>query len=46
MICIYVAVGQKKSKIARIVNEFEKHGAMEYTIVVSASASEAGLPFA
>jgi F-type H+-transporting ATPase subunit alpha len=40
VICIYVAVGQKESKVARIVAELEKHGAMDYTIVVSASASE------
>jgi F-type H+/Na+-transporting ATPase subunit alpha len=40
MICIYVAIGQKKSKIARIVAELEKNGAMEYTTVVLAGASE------
>ncbi len=40
MICIYVAIGQKESKIAKIVAELEKNGAMDYTIVVSASASE------
>lgn len=40
MICIYVAVGQKESKVAKLVTELEKHGAMEYTIVVSASAAE------
>jgi F-type H+-transporting ATPase subunit alpha len=40
MICIYVAIGQKESKVAKIVTELEKNGAMEYTIVVSASASE------
>ena len=40
MICIYVAIGQKESKVAKIVAELEKNGAMEYTIVVSASASE------
>lgn len=39
LICIYVAVGQKESKLARIIAEFEKHGAMEYTIVVDASAA-------
>jgi F-type H+-transporting ATPase subunit alpha len=38
--CIYVAVGQKESKIARIVAELEKAGAMEYTTVVVAGASE------
>jgi F-type H+-transporting ATPase subunit alpha len=40
VICIYVAIGQKESKVAKIVNELEKHGAMKYTIVVSAGASE------
>ncbi len=40
VICIYVAVGQKESKVAKTVRELEKHGAMDYTIVVSASASE------
>ncbi len=40
MICIYVAVGQKESKVARIVAELEKHGAMEYTTVVLAGASD------
>jgi F-type H+-transporting ATPase subunit alpha len=36
MICIYVAIGQKDSKVSRIVEELRKRGAMEYTIVVSA----------
>jgi F-type H+-transporting ATPase subunit alpha len=40
MICIYVAIGQKESKIARIVAELEKNGAMEYTTVVIAGASD------
>ncbi|MFA5872005.1 MAG: F0F1 ATP synthase subunit alpha [Parcubacteria group bacterium] len=40
VICIYVAIGQKESKIARIVAELEKKGAMEYTIVVIAGASD------
>jgi F-type H+-transporting ATPase subunit alpha len=39
-ICIYVAVGQKESKTARIVRELEENGAMEYTIVVSTSAAD------
>lgn len=38
-ICIYVAVGQKESKTARIVAQLEEAGALEYTIVVSASAA-------
>ncbi len=40
VICIYVAIGQKRSTVAQIVNTFEQNGAMDYTIVVSASASE------
>ncbi len=39
VICIYVAVGQKESTVARVVADLEEHGAMEYTIVVSAAAS-------
>ena len=38
--CIYVAVGQKRSTVARVVKILEEHGAMKFTIVVSASASE------
>lgn len=38
--CVYVAVGQKMSSIANVVSRLEEHGAMEYTIVVSASASD------
>lgn len=41
MHCIYVAIGQKESKVAQIVNRLEAEGAMEYTTVVSATASEA-----
>ncbi|MDP6735860.1 MAG: F0F1 ATP synthase subunit alpha [Nitrospinaceae bacterium] len=40
MFCVYVAVGQKRSTVARVVKTLEEHGAMKYTIVVSASASE------
>lgn len=40
MICIYAAIGQKESKVARIVAELQKRGAMEYTIVVVAGASD------
>ncbi len=40
MICIYVAIGQKESKVARIVAELEKNGAMDHTIVVVAGASD------
>jgi len=38
--CIYVAIGQKQSSIANVVSKLEEHGAMEYTIVVAASASD------
>jgi F-type H+-transporting ATPase subunit alpha len=41
VICIYVAIGQKESTVANVVATLEKYGAMEYTIVVTASASEA-----
>ena len=41
VICIYVAIGQKESTVANVVSTLEKYGAMEYTIVVTASASEA-----
>lgn len=40
VICIYVAIGQKESKIARIVKKLEDFGAMEHTIVVAAGASD------
>jgi F-type H+-transporting ATPase subunit alpha len=39
-ICIYVAIGQKESKVAQLVEKLRKNGAMSYTIVVAASASE------
>ena len=41
VICIYVAVGQKQSTVAQVVRRLEEHGAMEYTIIVSATAAEA-----
>lgn len=40
MICIYVAIGQKESKVAKIVAQLEKYGAMDYTTVVVAGASD------
>jgi len=40
MICIYVAIGQKKSTVANVMQILQDHGAMEYTIIVSASASD------
>ncbi|MEW6117296.1 MAG: F0F1 ATP synthase subunit alpha [Nitrospirota bacterium] len=40
VVCIYVAVGQKRASVARVVKILEEHGAMEHTIVVSATASE------
>ena len=41
LICIYVAIGQKASKVAQVVGTLEKYGAMEHTIVVAANSSEA-----
>jgi len=38
--CIYVAIGQKKSKVMRVMNELEKYGAMAYTTIVLAGASD------
>ncbi|HEY6552779.1 MAG TPA: F0F1 ATP synthase subunit alpha [Vicinamibacteria bacterium] len=40
VVCIYVAIGQKNSTVAQVVRTLEQHGAMDHTIVVSASASE------
>ena len=40
VICIYVAIGQKQSTVAQLVSTLEENGAMDYTIVVSATASE------
>ncbi len=40
VVCIYVAIGQKQSTIAQVVKKLEEHGAMEYTIVVAAGASD------
>lgn len=40
VICVYVAIGQKTSKVAQIIDVLEKNGAMKHTIVVSASASD------
>ncbi|HIP59660.1 MAG TPA: F0F1 ATP synthase subunit alpha [Campylobacterales bacterium] len=39
--CIYVAIGQKQSTVAQVVKKLEEHGALEYTIIVSASANDA-----
>ena len=41
VICIYVAIGQKQSTVAQVVKKLEEYGAMDYTIVVNASASDA-----
>ena len=41
VVCVYVAIGQKKSTVAQVVKTLEQYGAMDYTIVVNASASEA-----
>ncbi len=40
LFCVYVAVGQKRSSVAQLVKTLEEHGAMEYSIVVAATASE------
>ena len=40
VICIYVAIGQKNTSVVKLVQDLQREGAMEYTIVVSASASE------
>ncbi len=40
VICVYVAIGQKASTVAKVVGTLKRHGAMEYSIVVSATASE------
>jgi len=40
LICIYVAIGQKASSVKNVVSKLEEHGAMEYTIVVAATAAE------
>ncbi|MES2224071.1 MAG: F0F1 ATP synthase subunit alpha [Patescibacteria group bacterium] len=39
-ICVYVAIGQKESKVAQLVERLKKEGAMDYTVIVSASASD------
>ena len=41
VICIYVAIGQKASSVAKVVKTLEEHGAMDYTVVVCATASDA-----
>jgi F-type H+-transporting ATPase subunit alpha len=40
VICIYVAIGQKTSRVAQVIADLEKHGAMGHTIVISASAAD------
>lgn len=40
VICVYVAIGQKSSTVAQVVNTLKKYGAMDYSVVLSASASE------
>ena len=40
VICIYVAIGQKRSTVAQVVSKLTEHGAMDYTIIVAATASE------
>lgn len=41
VVCVYVAIGQKESTVAQVVRRLEEHGALDYTIIVSAPASEA-----
>ena len=40
VVCIYVAIGQKASTVAKIVDTLQKHGAMDYTIILAATASD------
>src|SRR6185503_4608400 len=40
LLCIYVAIGQKKAQVARVLGTLEKHGAMEYTTIVVAAADD------
>ena len=40
LICIYVAIGQKRSTVAQVMSKLQEHGAMDYTIIVAATASE------
>jgi F-type H+-transporting ATPase subunit alpha len=40
LICIYVAIGQRQAQVAQVIATLEKHGAMEYTVIVAATASE------
>ena len=40
VICVYVAIGQKASTVAKAVNTLQTHGAMDYTIIVSSTASD------
>lgn len=40
VICIYVAIGQKRSTVAQVIKTLEEHGAMEYTLIVTATASD------
>ena len=41
LICVYVAIGQKSSKVAAVVDTLKEHGAMDHTFVVAANASDA-----
>ena len=44
MICVYVAVGQKASTVANVAEALEKHGALDKTIIVAATAADAAPP--
>jgi len=41
VMCIYVAIGQKRSSVAQVVDRLKKHGAMDFTVIVAATSSEA-----
>lgn len=43
VVCIYVSIGQRQATLARMIRKLEKHGALEYTVIVSADSSEAVL---
>ena len=43
LLCVYVSIGQRQANLARLVSLLEEHGAMEYSVIVSADASEAVL---
>ena len=40
VVCVYVAIGQKASSVARVISDLQKHGALDYTVIVSSTASD------